>query len=529
MISTLIRKELAVRFRTTSSVRSRIFQWVFGLLGVIFVLALVVFMTGSLDRKMMRSNSESAPYLVTLFLFVFACFNCVDGALRLRKSVFFSKDSDTVTALPFKPNQVVFSKAVVIYLYELAECIVLSLPILVVYAYNRSYGADFYVVSVVYCLVVSLFIYGLSMVLATVFQLIAHLIKGKSLIQFLLATAVVLGLCVLYYYFLKLFLVSLDSETSIDGALPEVFVENLGIITEWMVPVSNFIRMWIMQRSRFLNSLVIVAGIVVLLILGFVLLVSGYKARDKREGTRFKRKKIKELSPFWNLVRKEATLIFKDSPSIFSYTTLLVLMPLLASLVISAFNQILGSNLAIVLDYYPRLLEVTDMTLILIFIAVINSAASLSISREGKGFETYRTLPYSPLLTISSKMLVNFLCSSISLVTTCAVLAALGWVGWQVAVTSLFAGLLLIVSENFEGVLIDVNDRRPEAAKLSFLSAMLPILEPLIIGLISFLVLFFTRTSWAIFFSFFVSSLVIASIPVMTLPVLQRMLEEMEV
>lgn len=529
MISTLLGKEIACRFKSTSSVKSRVLQWLAILVGTALVVAVVVFMTDSLDGKMSSSDSSSTPYLITLFLFVFAAFNCVDGALKLRKSVFSDEDREIITCLPFKPFQVVLSKALTIYFIELCENAVLSLPVLIVYGVNRGADAGFYVTALVYCLVVSLFAFGLSMVLAVVFQAFYHLIKGVSLAQFILASLVVVGLCFLYYYFLKLFLVSLDGSTDIDGALPQSFLDNMASITQWMVPVYSFISMWLLGTGYFQGSMILVVGILVLVFGGFGILLAGYRARDRREGGHTRRQSYRVHSPFWNLVRKEEILIFKDSPSIFSYTTLLVMMPFLSAVVISAFNQILGSNLSIVLTYYPRFLEVTDMTLVLIFISIINSAASLSISREGKGWITYRTLPYSPILTIGSKVLVCSFLSTLSLAITCIVLGAMGYVDWQVALTSFFGGFLLVVSENFVGILIDIHDRSESGVKLSFLASLLPILDPLICGLIGFLVMFYARLSWAIFLSFFASCLVISAIPAAFIPRVGKMLENMEV
>ena len=266
----LVKKEVVSHFRRVdASVWTAFSSAALTVLGAAIIAALIGYVTYTVDAKMLEAASSSAPYLIALFLFIFAAFNCVDGALRARRTFYSESDREIVNPLPYKPYEIVLSKTIFLWLYQIAEGALLSLPVLLVFGINRDYGAGYYVVSVIYCLVIPTMVTGASLILSVVFQWVYRWMRGHDLIQFLLAAVVVVGLCFIYALFLRLFLASLSQESDISGALPGAFMENLEHITSFMPPVYHFIDLWISGAHQFVN-------IMVLLLCGLALPAGGY-------------------------------------------------------------------------------------------------------------------------------------------------------------------------------------------------------------------------------------------------------------
>lgn len=528
-VGTLLKKEFTARLRrVSSSTWSTVAQTLLSVIGLAVIIALIAFFTYTVDSRMLEADRDSAPYLIVIFLFIFAAFNCIDGALKARKSLFSDRDREILNPLPYKPYEIVLAKSIFVWLYEIAECAILSIPVLAVFGVGMEAGWDYYVISLVYCIVIPTITTGLSLILCAVFQLVYRFIQGKDLVQFLLAVIVVVGLCLLYNFFLRIFLASLSEESDIAGAMPAGFLDNITQITSYMAPVFNFVNLWIGHAHHFINPMVLILSGILLPLIGFALSLWYYKRWDRDRSSRSHLKKSRTYSFFGNLIRKELDLLFKDSPSIFSYTSLLVMMPLLSYVVISAFNAILSVNMHVVIAYYPNLLTILDLALLLIFISVINSSASLSLSREGKALATYKTLPISPWQTILSKISVPGFLSAISLAVTCAVIGGLGEIDAMTAGLGFLSGLILIFAENFLGIELDVHDRGAGKLRLSFVSTVSSILVPLIAGVIGFLALFLNAGEGLIVLAILLTILVFAAIPMVLTVKLRKIFENME-
>lgn len=479
----LIRKEFIVRFRRVNSSRASSTLALLGsVAGAILIVALVSVFTYFLDRKVLSIAGESSGYLTVLFLAILAAFICFDGALKMRRSLFSLEDRNNVFTLPFKSSAIVLSKAIFIWIYEVGECLLLSLPILIIYGINRGEPWGFYAVGLVYCLVIPFVISGISFLVACLFQFFYRLIKNLKWVQFLLASAVVVGLCFLYGFFLRLFLAALNQESGTDGGIPKSFIDGLKGVISYLYPVFGFMDAWLFHERMFVDILVLVLMGILLPLAGFYLCLAYYRRWDaSARGWGAARGKIRVYPPFLNLVRKEMSLIFQDSASVFSYTSLLIMMPFLSYVVISSFNSIMSRNMSVVVSYFPALMPAVDVTMVLLFISIIDSSASLSLAREERALSVYKSLPVTPGQTIISKILVPSVLSSVSLILSCGVLGGLKELSIGSTFTALAAGLVLIVAENVLGIELDAHDRGEGKVRLSFLATVSALLVPFLV------------------------------------------------
>ena len=171
MIITLLFKEFRLGFRgRDESLSSRIVKNVLTLLGGILFVALLSFLTGALYDKL-TAYSYSAPFhTLVFFLFIVLAVTILEGATRARKCLFDKDDSQVIAPLPIARHQVILSKMLYIYLVQLVELALLSMPLLITFGVKVNFPYWYHVMSVVYCLLLSVFSTGLSFLLSLLFQ-----------------------------------------------------------------------------------------------------------------------------------------------------------------------------------------------------------------------------------------------------------------------------------------------------------------------------------------------------------------------
>ena len=159
---------------------------------------------------------------------------------------------------------------------------------------------------------------------------------------------------------------------------------------------------------------------------------------------------------------------------------------------------------------FPELTNAISLTLILLFMGVINSSATLSISREGKSLEIIKYIPIDPFKQILAKLILPTSLSSISLLIGEIVLISTNSISISVFFSSLVIGLALIVASNILGVYLDMYDLSNKSKfKTKYLINLISILYPLIILFIMFLMSFLGSAGYGIYLTIVIISLVL--------------------
>lgn len=163
-------------------------------------------------------------------------------------------------------------------------------------------------------------------------------------------------------------------------------------------------------------------------------------------------------------------------------------MPFLSFVVIDSLNSIIYDNLKVFAVYFPELTNGLNLTLILLFISVINANASLSITREDKAIQIMKYLPVNPTKQVLIKLIAPITLSSLSLIISEIVLLSSGAINRYIFLISLLIGLALITFTNVFGVLVDMHDRSSKTKyKLGVLNNVISLVYPVFILLIHFL------------------------------------------
>jgi len=482
MVLELISKEIKEgRSSSNKSIFSTILKYLF----FAAMIALEIYIFISLNRKIDKYSSFGIFDFLVFFLFIMCLVDVIFATIRARKTFFKKLDSKITLPLPIESSKIIVSKSLYLYLSSVVTNLFISSPLLITYGVLNHMIPYYFVFCLIYPVLISLFDLGLALLFVVPYEYVYKLIKGKELLQFVLASILVIGLCFIYKYVLDLFLSVLDS-SSTGGALSPALVNGLHKGCRFFMPAANLLLPVIKHTNVIQNILIFFGATLLSLVVGFMASSVTYTHMSKNETltmsqAKKRKRQMIEKNTFKTLLKKEFVLLFRDSGYMFSYTALLIMQPFLTVVVISSLNSIMYSGLRIFLVYFPELINGINIALVLLFSNVINSSASLGISREEKAVQILKYIPVDPFKQTLAKLTIPTILSSASLIVTTIILISTGSVTPIAFWMSLILGLVLIVSLNVLSLYLDMQDRSAKSSKLSILSPILAMALPLLI------------------------------------------------
>ena len=489
MLVELVYKEFKKEYSSfNSNIWIKVLKLLLRLVFVALLITLEVFIFKSLDKKIVTYSSYGTYDFLVLFLFLMSVVGIVSSLISARKIIFDKEDARLLSPLPISPSTIVFSKMTYVYVKDVLLNLVISTPLLITFASSRFFMPYFYVASIIYPLIISAFNVGVALILVTPYEFIYKLVKSNDIVQFVLASVIVVVLCFIYQFVLNLFLTALN-DSSIGGMFSTSFIESLHNLVKYLLPVNNFTSLIVNKENILPNVCIILGLILVVLSLGGILSTYFFKFLNQRDiSIRRKNKKsnIKLITPFKALLIKEMDLLFKDSTYIFSYTALLIMAPFLSYVVISSMNSIMYTNLKFYTSIFPEVLEGINMCIVLLFASIINASASLSFSREEKCIQIVKYIPVSIKLQLVAKTLIPLILSSFSLVVSLFVLVVSKNINVTTFFISLIIGLILTFFNNVFGTYLDMLDKGSRKNKISYLNPLIASVFPLILLIIHF-------------------------------------------
>lgn len=506
MFLELLRKEfLERRSLGSKTLLARLLSALFYVLFVGLLIALECFIALTLDKKIEAYSSYGSYDFLVLCLFLTMLVGIFFAMVKARSSLFNESDSRVTLPLPIPPSTEILAKVVYIYAEAVLMEFFIATPLLICYGATRHFIPYYYVFSILYPFIISVFIMGIALLFAVIYQQLYKLVKRSDIAQFVVASLLVIGLCYLYKVILTLFLTAL-TDSAIGGVLSPSLVNTIHNGLPCFLPVSYWLEA-IILKERVLPDVLIALGSSFLSAILGIAITSLVFYHELRNGSRTlsKAKKDKKIvldKPFKALLKKEMSLLFKDSTNIFSYSSLLTMCPFLTYAVVSSLNSLIYSNLQFYAAYFPELISGINLTLILLFVAVINSSSSLAMSREGKALKVVKSIPVSSDKQLLAKLIIPVFFSFLSLLLTCIVLISAQIISVPVFFSSLAIGTLLVLFTNVFGLYCDMHDRSvtEKKMKLSVLNDVIPLLFPFIIFLLFFLLSIYLKCpSWALY------------------------------
>ena len=521
MIVDLIHKEFKQTFDKDSSKMRFALKILGSIIGIGIFVALESFIFLALDKKINEfSKGEGTYYFLVLFLSILLILTIIVSLNSARKVLYQRNDSEILLRLPVIKEEVIISKFVFIYLNNVLTNFIVSFPLLCCFCATRGLKPPFYVMSALYPLFIGIFTCGITLIFVSFYNYIYKFIKNKPWLQITLGSILVIALCFGYQYILQLF-INLINNAQFDAMFSKKFLDSLSKFSRYFIPVINLTGIIANPAfNLFQNILIFTGSTLLVIVLGFTISSISYSKFLKKEFSEDKSttsKNIKKKACICSinkaLIKKEFILLFRNSNYIFSYTSLLIMQPFLAFVVISTMNSLLYENMKMFLAYFPEMINGLNLLLILLFSSVIVTSGMDAFSRENKSLVVSKYIPVSPTKQALIKLIVPITLSLFSLFVTTTLLISFSKISLLVYFVSLLMGIILITSLAIASIFIDLKKLNSKnSGNIQYLSAILSIFVPIFLFILHILMMYF-KFSAAIIYSILILTMLCILLP----------------
>ncbi len=382
------------------SYKDRIFSFIFNLIVALFLITLLTFIFVELNERFIYYNASKEMFIFgEVIINLFVIYATIS---HINKSIFNKEMYDIDKTLPLDNRKLIAVKLVFTYIKSYFSFIVLFLPIFIGYGITLKMGASYYILGIFLSLFYNLFNLFISSLLSFPIIYLKEFIKKHSLLLFI-GGIILLALFAFIYY--TVFNIFIDILTN--SRIEEIF--NIETVASFkhiisFFEISNlFITSFVNTRLIF-GALTILVGLISL-VASYFLLYYYYKYKEVIETINDSKVKasLKTHSVFYSLVKKEVTLLFRNTSYLFSYLILLLFSPLLIYLISFPLKNLVVSYIGELENIYVLLIYLVSTLLI----SLISINGSFIISRENGYFKTFKLLPIKMSTQINVKYLIN--------------------------------------------------------------------------------------------------------------------------
>jgi ABC-2 type transport system permease protein len=368
------------------------------------------------------------PEIIISFAYVAAqVVTLIFGLFFILGIMFFAKDSEFLASLPVPQWQVFSSKFLMVYLYELILTLAITAPPVIIYGIGTNSGVLFYVKA----FIVLIFLPFLPLAVASLLSLL--LMGAVSRTKHRDAISIVAGLFFVVAIIVgqSIFTAQMPS-TGISKSITNLLQSSDGFINliGRFFPPSIWASLGVTSQS---GSLFNIAIFVLVSIAAFIVIVyvsskiyyagalSQLESAKSKHSSPNKRFSYETGSPMFAIFIREWKMLIRTPVYALNSLTTVIIGPLIVLL--PAFGSKssmdpLMKQLSGLSDSGHGMFVMFGLALAGVIFAALNPAASTVYSREGKTFWISRTLPVTPQLQVTAKLLSVFSLSAATAILT---------------------------------------------------------------------------------------------------------------
>ena len=478
MLNLLIKDIKMLLLGTHKSIGRRVLSALVSLVIIGGLIAVETLLFVLIINKVKVYGLKPTRSIIIIFLFVISCIMIFIDMFQAIKLFFNEKDVEQLIRYPVTNEQIILSKLIFLFISHYVTSVMFTVPIFIAYGSIVGKTPIYYYTVIFYPALTFLVEAGIALLFVYPFKLFMDYLKKNTLLQFILSILLLVGMSFVYSMVLEVFM-----ELVVNNQLALLFTdESIAKINNFadnLLPISLLIKGFLGVKRNIFAYICMALGI---FLVGVVVAIVAF---NYFRGLRFsfkKQERKKDLRVFTvkqALLRKELTILFKDSNNIFSFTGLLVIQPFLMFLVINALNGVFTSG---AFSYYilviPNFIPLLDIVLIMLFTLIINSGANNYITAEKRTMRIMKTIPVSVFTQIFIKVLVPFTASAVSLIVSTSVLLFLQEINLSIYLFGTLLSLVLLLI--FE--LVSLREElkvRMNKPRSTFLSSLYSYLLPL--------------------------------------------------
>lgn len=407
MLKLLLKKEWRETYRSDlSQIKKNPFSSIMNGVIIASLVAALLLIFVLLNKRFETFGVSLPLYIISLFILVIV--QMIIHLPKFKKMVFNPSDKQIINVLPIKRKTLITSKMILFYIEELISLSFLVIPLTVAYGLTNNVNGSFYLVLLPLILVLPIFVLTLSLLFVYPYYYAVEYLKNKYFIQFALIIALIGTAAFGYKSILEVFisLINEDRLTYLFNVRNATLIEN---ISKFLVPCNWIIGL---SNGKLINILYIISSSAFCLAVCYLLSDKLYNIKIRFNKPVLKEKLNKVTTPTKSLIKKEYILMFRSTNYLFSYGSLLVLLPVIVNIVTIAIRPLVIRLLG---DAFFLPFVILFVTM---FSAVINSFGGLFISREKDSISIIKMLPVSFKKQMNIKVGISLVNAGLSILVT---------------------------------------------------------------------------------------------------------------
>lgn len=442
----LLLKDFKLMFGSKQNLSQRIISAILTVLFFVIFVVVEVFLFKTILQTIGDMEGASSAFL-TVFLCITTVIITVSGLFNAKRLLFDDKDIEQLSSRPVTNGQIILSKLLYLFFLHYVTSMMFEYPLLFAYGGMLSKSPIYYFTALFYPVATFFLEAGIALLLVYPLWLFSKLLKKHFLLELGVLLVVIFGLALAYSYVLDLF-IKLVSQNGLSLLFSEASLAKLIKFEKYAFPV-NFLKDIFIEKARaaFFPFALISLGIFGM---GITVAVFAYNhvrniAFSQKAAT--KKHTYKPVSVTKALIKKEISLIAKNSDYIFSFTGLLAVQPMLLTFVVKSMNATLSAG---TIQYFaalvPGLKDYVDILFVMLFTVIINQGANSYITMEEKTIKNMKTMPVPFPKQLLIKVAIPFLMSLLSLSVSTAVLCISGVTSFKISLFAfIVSGALLFI------------------------------------------------------------------------------------
>ncbi|HPD01777.1 MAG TPA: hypothetical protein PK245_00210 [Clostridia bacterium] len=420
-ILTLLKLDFKARFARTKRTKATDYiKTISNVLFTVVIYAVLVVGVVYLTRMFVESHGRNAvslryEYLVlaTAATMVIQCLICTG---TLVKNLFFNGDNELLLRFPVNGNQIFTSKSLYVILHNIAIGVFVVLPFYISFGVITSAEPLYYLAAAGVFLLSTLLPYFLANIIAIPVMTLVNVVKNRFLIILILLILMIGAGFAGYMVILKAVLTFMQDE-NVSLFSPAV-VEVLRGFASKAYPFKWYGDILARAEDWWLSLIYIVLVTAAFGVAAFFIMKKFYYRTIlhgiETEKSSFKRRTLSiRHTQFGAIIRREFLMVFRSFNYSFQYFAMACAAPVMVyfcnDLASSIGEQSVGS----------RILPGLTLLVVIIFVTIIVSFASTSVSREGNTFYQTKTIPVRYTKQILAKLLLYAFVATASVLVCC--------------------------------------------------------------------------------------------------------------
>lgn len=434
MIRVLLKKQLDERFSVFKHDKKSVD--VLGLLLTFImyagVIAVVVFVFAKFAKVYLNIRFDDIAdfktrqfEILTIAYFGIFIFGVFSGIKSIGDAVFESDDFKIFSTLPIKPTDLFLSKLITVYTRQTLGSIVTIFTINLTFGIIADQSAGYIALTVLMCFLLPLITLSFASVLSLPVYYVKKKIQSKYVLSLIVVT-VVTGLIFWGYSEILSFFRTVISNGQLEFFFSEQTMLKIGEVTSKLYPANMFAGILLNVdpgKNWGIFFATLAGGALIGLPLVKLLYYRVANVRCAAPGRIYRKAEspAKRRPVLLGFMKKEFNSVMRTPDYAFSYFTALIIMPLMVYFCIGITRDMLSTLVYIDCD-----LELA-ITVVLLLGVLTNTFCATNISRDGKSFLMYKTMPLSYKQPLAAKIIFCLISSLLSLIISCVVLGASGF------------------------------------------------------------------------------------------------------